>query len=597
MTFEEDALIGLDIEASVQGGAGQAQSAIKAASQLPGESEIASTLTSALPLSSSIDSLQEAIGQGENIMNTATSAAGCAGADYSGSFAAVSAAAQSLVSELPPSAAVTLMGDAVAGAGTGAAIGMKLGTLLFPGVGTAAIGAVGAEIGAEVGLIAGSFAELEADHWNPVTFLKTLVSSGAGAGAAVGAAAGSFVPVVGTALGAGLGALIGAFASSTPAQPDYRYLSERVCFPAIPPIGNNGSVTPQGVYGVVPGTVNGSPRTKPNSTFYQLQAGPNQNWSMAFAFLVTWRSPSKSSAVSRRAAWTLAQYYCRAFSKRLGHDVSKAVSWESVVLAFEHSHTLRDPAAIAAYQKTAPQRAAKALQKMYQWYGDPKLFDATIPFKSSGGEPLIVQNTPGGTEPIKREFSRYPLDYLYIPIDTKHDLSAKVFEPCATEDRTDIFLAPDLSMMTVAEAAFLDLADVTVFHIFVQLSRCWMKCRAVDVKNFPGIYTGNNANFSRIIGLTSALIRKTGVGMTPKNIHPSVRQPSNARKPLVKAAVHGESTFGSPVPVPPSPGESSPGGTWNFKIYPFGFGLAALVIGSWLFGVGTGRSQPHAQTH
>lgn len=578
------ASFGLDPSAianQVSGGVSQVQSAISTAQTvaskagsvlsslpngLPGASSMISSLSSVGPISSSIGSSSQAITQGDSIINAATSAAGDASSPDAS--AAIAAAAQCIVSELPPSQATTLIGDAVAGAGTGAGIGAAIGTIFFPALGTAAFGAMGAEVGAEIGLVIGTFSELEADHWNVVAFLQQLTSSGVGAGAAAGAAAGSFIPGVGTAIGAGLGALVGALGGgSTAPQVDYRYSGERLCFPAIPPIPGNGSVNSSGYYGVVPGTVNLNPRCKPNSTFFQTQAGPNANWSMTFAFLVTWLNPSKSTESTRAAAWALAQYYCRSFSKRMGHDTSMAVSWDTVVSAFS-----------AVYPKSAAQRAAAALKKLYQWYGNPALFNTLQPYALWGGVPQNVQNNSAGAMAIALEFATHPLDYLYFPIGVKHDLSNNgVFLPASPKDWTDVFLTPDMTVMTLSEGAVLDISHAAMFHMLIQMSRGYMKARLGDSKIFPGLDVRNHRNFSRCLGHISATMKATGQGLTPKGFIPKRTQSRSSK-------IAGEAAFGaSMTPMAPTVEDTQNSG-WNFKIYTPAIVLSTVLIGMAVFG-------------
>jgi hypothetical protein len=459
-------------------------------------------------------------------VNTAVEGAGAsAAANPSGEFAVVAAAAQALVSGLPPSPAMTLMSDALVGAGAGASVGAAVGSLI-PGVGNVVGGIVGAEAGAVIGTVAGVVPMLEADHWNFLRLIGQLSASGVGAGAAAGAAAGSFIPVVGTGVGALAGAVVGDLVGATdPPIEDIRYLSEKVCFPAVAPIPSNGDVSAQGVFAFIPGQFNSTYRALSRSTFYQTQGGQNSAWSNLWAMLVSWRSPSCSTSTSRRAAWTLAQYYCRKFSARLGHDTSTSMSWESVVSVFGSSS-----------------RAAQALLKLTQWYGDPTTFSTSMPFAKqlasgsykacTGYMPPGIPNSPQGCSVVRGEFERHPLDYLYYPIGVRH--SGHNWSPAATASQTDVLLTFDGLLCTLAECAYLDFQDALVFHLLVQLSYWWVRCRKMDAAVFHGLDVKNHPNFSRCLALVAGIMRRTGVGLSPRS----------------SVAIHGEPAWDSSAPAP-----------------------------------------------
>ena len=477
---------------------------------LPSASSVSASLSSASPAS-----LESA---GNSLMTSATgaaeSAAASAQANPQAAFALVAASAQAILSGLPPGPATTLMVDSLQGATVGASWGAAIGGAIFGDAGAAAAGGFGAEVGAEIGFIAGVVPQLEADHWNFLKLIGQIAGSGVGAGAAAGAAAGSFVPVIGTGVGALAGAVVGDLAGATdPPIPDIRYLSEKVCFPAVDPIANNGDANAQSVFGLIPGQMNSTFRALPQSTFYQTQGGHNNSWSNLWSMLVSWRSPSCSTPASRRAAWVLAQFYCRKFSARLGHDTSTSMSWESVVSVFG----------------TAA-RASQALLKLTQWYGDPATFSTAIPFASliasgqykpgTGWMPSGIPNNPQGVAAARGEFERCPLDYLFYPIGVQH--SGRQWFPASTPNQTDVLLTVDGLLCTLAECAYFGFHDVTVFHLLTQLSYWWVHCRKLDQRAFPGLSTANHPNFSRCLALAANQVRRTGIGLSPRSTRTSV---------------------------------------------------------------------------
>lgn len=514
-------------------------------SNLPSSDQMQSALSSAGSVSDTISSTSQAISQGSSLFDAATAASG-------GDYSAVASAAQSLASDLPPGTATDFIKDVaevVGAAAAGAGIGQTIGSAV-PVFGTIIGAEAGAVIGAGVQIVREAWPMLVADDGNVFKFAGQIV-----------------------------GSIIQIFTGSQAnPQPDYRYLRERMCFPAIPLIPNNSSVTGDGYYGVVPGTVNANPRTKPNSTFYQTQAGPNQNWSLEFNFLITWL-PSNgkgkaSTRLSRAAAWALAQYYCRSFSKRLGHDVSKAVSWETVVAAFAASYP--GMAMRPDHAKTAPQRAAKALAKVYAWYGDPALFNTTIPFASTQGVPQNVQNNQQGVAALIQEFRAHPLDYLYYPVPVKHDLDNKVFVPCKPSDRTDVFLSPDTTLEFLCELAYFDVEHRTAFQSIVLAAHMWNKAQLTDKQKWPGIEIGPHANFMRCLGHISAAVRKSGEGhMTPQQIAQYASR-SRTAKPLSHVAGDSDSTAALTTALPASTN------SWTMWLLPIA-GLSSAAFW-WLMG-------------
>ena len=408
--------------------------------------------------------------------------------------------------------------------------GAAIGGAIFGDAGAAAAGGFGAEVGAEIGAVAGVVPELEADHWNFLKLIGQLSASGVGAGAAAGAAAGSFIPVIGTGVGALVGSVVGDIAGATnPPLQDCRYLSEKLCFPAVAPIANNADTNADGVFGLIPGQIDSTFRALPNSTFYQTQGGLNSAWANLWSMLVSWRSPSRSTRTSRRAAWVLTQYYCRKFSARLGHDTSSSMSWESLVSVAGSSS-----------------RAAGWLLKLTQWYGDPATFNPTLPFASAmasgaykvgtGYAPSGITNDPRGVATMRAEFDRCPLDYLYYPIGIEH--SGKQFFPTATAHETDVLLTFDGLLLTLAESVVLGLRDITVFHLLVQLSYWWVHCRKLDTRVFPGLSTKNHPNFSRCLALVASQLYGGQASGCPQVPH------------VATTTVHGEPSWDETAPAP-----------------------------------------------
>ena len=516
---------------------------------LSSATSVQASLSSASPAS-----LQDA---GDSIMASTTSAAegavASAQANPAAAFTVVAAAAQAVVSSLPPGPATAIMASAVAGSIEGASVGGMIGSFI-PIIGNAAGMAVGAEIGAEIGAVAEVIPELEADHWNFLKLIGQLSASGVGAGEAAGAAAGSFIPVLGIAL------LVGDIAGATnPPLQDCRYLSEKLCFPAVAPIANNADTNADGVFGLIPGQIDSTFRALPNSTFYQTQGGPNSAWANLWSMLVSWRSPSRSTRASRRAAWVLTQYYCRKFSARLGHDTSSSMSWESLVSVAGSSS-----------------RAAGWLLKLTQWYGDPATFNPTLPFASAmasgaykvgtGYAPSGITNDPRGVATMRAEFDRCPLDYLYYPIGIEH--SGKQFFPTATAHETDVLLTFDGLLLTLAESVVLGLRDITVFHLLVQLSYWWVHCRKLDTRVFPGLSTKNHPNFSRCLALVAAVVRRTGVGLSAGSPH------------VATTTVHGEPSWDETAPAPTGATvRIDPGTQFEFPWRPLAIiGVGAAVV-------------------
>lgn len=444
-------------------------------------------LSQASSLSDTVSSVGEAVSQGNDILDTATSLAG----DASGGegYAGVAAAAQGLVSDLPPGEVTSLLSDVVgvaAGAASGAAMGAMFASVIpIPGVAQVLGGEIGAAVGAGIAITKDAWPILEKDHFNPIKVIGDVLS------------------MVGDI-----------FHEPDPVQPDYRFLSEKIVFSAVP----NG--TP---FSVVPGEMDWNPRCNPNSTFYQLPSGPNAAPSRQYNFQVSWRSPANGSSWSKQAGWLLAQFYCKAFSTRLKRDVSQVPTWASVVAFWKTGgHTEQD--------------AKNAIASVFRWYGNPAAFDTTFPFANTQGKP-VVTNTTANVEEMLGEFKRYPLDFLYYPIPSFYDHGQKIFVPSTKANESDVMLTPDTSLCAVCEWAALKLSDLAAFHNALQLAHFWKQARIVDkTKGKLGVASENHAPLSRIVGYTSAAARRQIAPVIQKNRARRGLPP--AAHPVHDAAVH-----------------------------------------------------------
>jgi len=415
---------------------------------------VSSALAQAGQLQSTVSSTEQAIAQGNSVFDAASSAG-------DGSYAGLASLAQGIVSDLPPGKVTTALSvvvhvgeGALSGFATATAVGTLAGSAIFPPLGTAAGAAIGAIVGAGIAI---------ADDWNQIE---------------------------------------GLFSSSDPTQTDYRYLSDRVCFPSAP----NGVP-----YGVVPGAMRWNPRCNPQSSFYQTPQGPNMAPTRPFTFDVLWRPIPGSTRKSRSDAWALAQLYTQTLARRMGHKFAAGTITHDQVQA-----------------QLGPDLFKRAMRNMDAWYGHPGMFNATIPFSASGGNPPNISNDLQNVLATAKEFERFPLDFLYYPVLSDYDHGVKLFKPSAEKSLTDVMMTADTSALTVAEFAVQDRHPAEVFHWFLLLSHYWHVARQRDAKKYPGISVANHPNFSRVLGLTSALIVKEARAVKaaqrlPK-VHPAVAQ-------------------------------------------------------------------------
>jgi hypothetical protein len=400
-------------------------------------------------------------------------------------------AAQLIVSELPPGEVTTALNDyvnagqaALEGATTGAAIGAALG-FVFPGLGNLLGAGAGAEIGAVVGasvsLIRDVLPWIEHDHFNVLLMASDAIGVVKNAIASLDPFSGNTGSVINDVLSAPADVaqdFLGLFSSnSRPPQPDFRFLSDKECFPA---------TTSDAPMGLIPGVFMHNPRCNSQSTFYQTPNGPNQAWSLAFNFLTSWHSPVKwtnpaKRAKARQAAFALAQYYTQAYSARLGRKPT--MTFQQLASFFAR-----------------PREATTAYNKMVRWCGDPASFDTALPF---GG------NDPKGTGlAAKVGFEACPMDMLYYPVPTNWDGSAQIDRPSKLNKANGVYMVPSTFRISLAELAVIGGNDAQAYHFAVQHGLIWKRGRDKERKIFGDLDVAHHPDIARVVGLTSSLVAK-----------------------------------------------------------------------------------------
>jgi len=424
---------------------------------LPAISTALSALQSVGPLSNSISSASQAVSQGQNIFNAASDAAG-------GEYSGMAAAAQGLVGDLPPGQITSLLEDVVgvaAGAASGFAMGETIGNIINIPPFTQVIGGeAGLIIGTGVAIVEEAWPLFKQDGYNPFKFIGSL-----------------------------LGMVADIFSTPKTPQQDYRYLRDKICFPACNPNSPDGVVAGRQAFGASPA---GNPRLAANSTGYQMPSGPTSGPSGPFAFMITWpKLKKKSTAKSRGAAMVLANFYTIPFSQKLGHATNQAITWSQVTQALGGE---------------VPARAA--LARLTNWFGPVSHFSASIPFPTGNppGVPSSFQNTPASVDFVIQENEARPLDYLYYPVPT--NWTGKTMQPCAHVSETDVMMSADTWLLMLAEMAVLKMSSLAAFHQTLQYAHFWHQANLIDAKKDTGLSIKHHPNLMRILGYTSAQVRK-----------------------------------------------------------------------------------------
>jgi hypothetical protein len=429
---------------------------------------------------------EDDIQEGNDVYAAAAAAGSIAGGASAGApeVAAIAAGAQAVVSEFPPGdgkklasqliQVASVAAESVAAIETGATVGAIAGLFIpIPGIGPVVGAVIGAVIAETVVFVENVLPFLEQDHfaelWDPLAPIQDLINE-----------------------------------FQQPPQPDYRYLSEKICFPGAAdgkPGPKHSALWDQpnislasSPYIVVPGELDWNARLEPSTLFYQTFVPPNNvPGSRSYVFGVTWPKIHGSTVASRNQAWLLAGFVLQEFAKKLGHTAPSAVIPRSEFVGMMGGEL----------------RASKALAKFLSWYGPPDSFSTTIPFASTQGHPqgAFLDISPMGIGSRIDEFEAHPLDYLYYPIPVRYDSGAKLFFPTNLSQETDVFCTPDTTALWVAEMAALDMPTEAVFHFAVQQQRLFVESRKKDAAKLPGLSTDPHRNFARVIGRTSKLLK------------------------------------------------------------------------------------------
>jgi hypothetical protein len=398
----------------------------------------------------------------------------------------------------------------VAGAAaTGAEIGASVATIsgpFYPIAGPIA-SAAGAVIGAGIAAIEEAWPLFEKDGFNPIDI--------------VGDLAGDVLNVVG-------------LDEPNPPQIDFRYSSEKVCFPAI---------NPDAPYGVIPGQYAMNPRCYADSDFFELPSGHNQAHSMLFTFLVGYRQAPGTTLARQKKAWVLAQFFT-ATDKVTTQDQSDVLDAGTYWDALLKLMSVKD--------------ATSALLLTERWYGQRKGFSTSRPYAPNCAPPKN-DNRPSTVAAMMREYAAKPLDFLYYPIPSYYDKGTLEFGPTSPAKATDCMLVPDTSLLMVCEYAVKQCADRTindleVFHAFVQLAHFWKQGRQLDAKKYKGLSTANHPNFSRCIGLIAYQMRRTAAANAAKKT--AARRASSPQSSIARAVV--PSAPSAPRPQAPAVASSAP---------------------------------------
>ena len=434
---------------------------------------------SALPAIHEPTSQSDAIAQGNAVFQCCQDIASSAVEDVASGnyYGAIAAGAQAVISMLPPGKVTTLLADVEnisAAALKGAAIGGAIGTLtdwFSFGLGSAAGADVGAVVAGGIQAIEDVLPWIEKDHFDPIEIAGDVISF-------VANAVGDLLPWN--------------WGSSRPAQGDFRFLSDKECFPRIDPSIQNG---------IVPGVSWFTPRANSSLTSWQTGTGLNQSWALSFDFNIGWNYPLRSTARAKNAAWLLAFYHSERFAIRLGRKPK--LLWKTVAEAFPRERDART-----------------AYLKLCRWYGSPESFGTELPFKrgmpdSASGDPTNGMVTLNGVSDVpayviqsKTEFERCPLDYTYYPTLTSFDSGANCDKPDVPGKALNIFLVPDTFKLSLAELAANGGSTIQAMHMALQKAHMWNIAQKKDALVFKGIDVKPHPNFVRVLGITASILSK-----------------------------------------------------------------------------------------
>ncbi len=307
-----------------------------------------------------------------------------------------------------------------------------------------------------------------------------------------GAEIGSVIPGFGTAVGIVIGALISIGddiadaieGPPDPSQNEYRYRSDRACFPAA------AAGYP---YGVIPGFMRWNARGGAGAWFYQSTQGPYTAASRPFTFSVTWIGLPGSTDTTKGQAWLLCQIFMASDSVTRGNYQPNTTAWGIATAALQ--------------AQVGAAKLGRWLALVARWYGAPSSFSPKRPYEATGGNPPDIANTTENVEATIAEFQARPLDWTYYPIPSFYNTTTKEFEPTDAANETDVMVSADTWLLALCEGAILGWDDETVFHFTLFGAFTWATNRRHDVSTYPGIDPGNHRNFSRILGLLATVLR------------------------------------------------------------------------------------------
>jgi hypothetical protein len=423
-------------------------------------SDLAKSSASYSASTGSIPDTSSAIAQGNALLDQATDASPTV-------YAGAAAAAQAIVSALPAGSVTTVAQDAVhiaEAAASGAAAGASIG-VYFGGVGAALGTEVGAAIGFYVGCAEDFLPLVERDHWNPIDI------------------AGDLVVDVFNVFG---------LDEDDPAQTEYRYSADRICFP---------SAALTYPYGVIPGFMRWNSRGGAASTFYQVTVSatdaPYVAASRAFTFSVAWFPIPKSTDTTRYNGWHLAQAYL--FNDAVTRSLYNH-PWNATTSAQLGNE-------LVSVMGGSEAKAAAALARIARWYGDPTKFSTSRPYASTGGNPPDIANTEANVQATIKVFDAHPLDFLYYPIPSYYNHAIQEFQETSKGGETDVMMSADTLLLGLCELAAMGASDAEAFHYVLFLAYTWKRARKADARDFPGLSAAMHPNFARVIGLIAAVMK------------------------------------------------------------------------------------------
>ena len=214
---------------------------------------------------------------------------------------------------------------------------------------------------------------------------------------------------------------------------------------------------------------------------------------------------------SRRAAWVLAQYYCRKFSARLGHDTSSSMSWESLVSVAGSSSRAAGWLLRLRSGTATPRRSTRRSRSPPRW--------RAARTRSARATPHRASRT---TRAASRRCARSSSAAARLPLLLhRHRALGQAVLP--DRDRARDRRAPHVRR-AAPHACGVRRARAPRHHGLPPARAALVLVGALqelDQRAFPGLSTANHPNFSRCLALAANQVRRTGIGLSPRSTRTS----------------------------------------------------------------------------